>query len=328
MLKQQSNKLKIGVFVPPPLESGETQSVHNPGIGRITKEMHARLWGLLSEDNSIYEIIPGLSFRNAVVSNNKVIFNNQNGIEIDRYFWYGEIDRKPNSFDLSVLKTLSESIKVIRDPFKYECALDKHTAFSLLRGKGIPVPESILVDAKNIHLIDEIVRDWKMVVMKPRRGGFGKGVTLLDSFESVRDTAEYIHATSPQFIEGGFHLERFYENDIKLWTSVTIINGTIVYGYRKNEERFVSLGNGKLKVYDTDEIGGSVSLCEVSELHKKIALDAYKVLGVEVVGFDMIWHNGAPIIVDINTFPGMYQDLFDAQGIDGGALFYNMIINA
>ncbi len=193
--------------------------------------------------------------------------------------------------------------------------------------KFVGVPESILVDSKNIHQIESIVRDWHMLVMKPRRGGFGKGVTLLDSFESVRDTAEYINAISTQSIEGGFHLERFYENDIKLWTSVTIINGKIVYGYRKNEERFVSLGNGKLKVYDTDEIGGSVRLCEVSDLHKQVAMDAYNALGIEVIGFDMIWHEGRPIIVDVNTFPGMYQDLFEEQGIDGGKLFFEMIVN-
>ncbi|MGB4834374.1 MAG: hypothetical protein WBP40_05060 [Candidatus Moraniibacteriota bacterium] len=321
-------KLKIGVFVPPPLESNDIKSIHSPGIGRVTKKIYARLQELLSGENSVYEIFPELSFRNAVITNNKVIFNGQDDLEIEKYFWYSEIDRKPNSFDFSVLKALAETVEVTRDPFKYERALDKYTAFSLLRKSGVPVSESILVDTRNIHLVSSIVNDWKMVLMKPRRGGFGKGVTLLDSFESVRDVVEYIQATAPQFIEGGFHLERFYENDIKLWTSVTIINGTIVYGYRKNEERFVSLGGGRMKVYDTDEIGGSVHLCEVSDLHKRVALDAYKALGIEVIGFDMIWHNGAPIIVDVNTFPGMYQDLFDEQGIDGGDLFYRMITKA
>ena len=62
-----------------------------------------------------------------------------------------------------------------------------------------------------------------MLVMKPRRGGFGKGVTLFENFESVRDVAEYINATYPSTIEGGFHLERFYENDVRRWTSVTVI---------------------------------------------------------------------------------------------------------
>lgn len=327
MKSKNKQDRKVGVFVPPPLKNGETASIHNPGIGRITSEMHNRLWQLLNESPLDFQVIPDLSFRDAVINNGQVIFPGHDIGIMDGYFWYSEIDRKPNSFNLSVLKEMAARIPVVRDPFIYERALDKHTAFSLLRTKGVPVPDSVLVDAKNIHQIKSIVGKWGMAVMKPRRGGFGKGVTLLDSFEVARDTAEYIQAVSPHFLEGGFHLERFYENDISRWTSVTIVDGKIWYGYRKNSERLVSLGNGKVKVYDSDEVGGSVHLCEVSELHKQIALKAYHALGIEIVGFDLIWHDGRPIIVDINTFPGMYQSLLDEKKIDGGECFFNLLVD-
>ena len=41
----------------------------------------------------------------------------------------------------------------------------------------------------------------------------------------------------------------------------------------------------------------------------------------------MISHNGMPIIVDVNTFPGMYPELFREQGLNPGDLFYEMIIS-
>jgi len=64
-----------------------------------------------------------------------------------------------------------------------------------------------------------------------------------------------------------------------------------------------------------------------SQAHEKIALAAYKALGIEVIGFDMIYHDGRPIIVDVNTFPGMYQELLEERGLKGGDLFFKMIMN-
>jgi len=316
--------MKIGVFVPPPLESGDKKSIHSPGIGRITMPMYDRLRDLLSQRHDGVEFVQNVSFRNSAIVNGDAVFLDAQE-PLQQYFWYSEIDRKPNSYDLTFLKMLDRRIPVRRNPDAYIRALDKHLSFAQLRDSGVPVADSVLVDASNTALIESVVRSWGMVLLKPRRGGFGKGVTLLDGFESVRDTLEYIQTTATATTEGGFHLERFYDNDIDRWTSVTVIGGRIVYGYRKNKERFVSLGKGKFKVYDTDEIGGSVSICEVTDAHEKAALAAYKALGLEIVGFDMIWHEGAPIVVDVNTFPGMYQDLFDQQRIDGGQLMYNII---
>jgi len=316
----------VGIFVPPPLDLTVSRSIHNPGIGRVNKEIHARLWERL--DNSGLSISPDLNFRHALIHNGAVLFSDKQDCSIRKYFWYCEIDRKPNGFDFSVLKSLSARMPVARDPHLYERALDKHSAFSLLRKYNVPVSETILVSPKSIHQAESLIRSWEMAVLKPRRGGYGKGVTLFNNYETLRDAIEYIEATTPQSSEGGFYLERFYENDIKDWVSVTIIDGQIVYGYRKNPDRFVSLGNGKLKVYSKDEISGGVSLCAISPLQEKIALDAYNALGLEVIGFDMLLNNGTPIIVDVNTFPGMYQDLFEEQGLVGGDLFFNMIVRS
>jgi ribosomal protein S6--L-glutamate ligase len=204
--------------------------------------------------------------------------------------------------------------------------MDKYTAFSKLRESNVVVSDSLLVDAKNIHYSEEVVRGWGKILLKPRRGGYGKGVTLLNSFESLRDIVEYIDSTNKFKNEGGFYIEKFYENNIEDWVSATVIGGKIMYGYRKNIDRFSSLGNGMHKVYSKDEISGGVSLCQLSDKHRKIALKAYSVLELEIVGFDMILNNGEPIIVDVNTFPGMYPELFEQQGIDASKVFYDLII--
>ncbi|MFI6689910.1 hypothetical protein [Streptomyces sp. NPDC050485] len=59
--------------------------------------------------------------------------------------------------------------------------------------------------------------------------------------------------------------------------------------------------------------------------HVELALQAQKALGAQIIGFDMILHQGMPIIVDENTFPGFYPELFDAAGKDLGFELYRMI---
>jgi len=322
-MKLKSKKEKIGIFVPPAFEAGSTRSIHNAGMGRLDKGIQEKL--LKKLENSKYEIIIDCNFRNSVIINSEVKFNNYESLPFDKYFWYCEIDRSNNSYDFAVLNALSKKIKVVRDPKLLDEAMDKYTSFSKLRRDELSVSESVLVNAKNVHLIKDIIEKWGKVLLKPRRGGYGKGVTLFNNFESVRDTLEYIESTSKGNNENSFHLERFYENDIKEWVSATVIDGKIMYGYRKNLDRFSSLGNGENKVYSSDEISGGVSLCELSDKHTKLVLKAYDILGLDIVGFDMIIHNGEPIIIDVNTFPGMYPELFRQQGVDASEIFYDLI---
>ena len=242
-------------------------------VGWLEK-IHERLWERL--DHSGYHIVRGLNFQNSVVVNNTVRFLDDDGeSQINKYFWYCEIDRKQGSYDLAALKNLTGYVDVKRDPLLYERALDKHTSFSVLRSAGLPVADSILVNPRNIHTAEDIIRSWGKVVLKPRRGGYGKGVGLYSSFESIRDTVEYFGVIGTCGSEGGFHMERYYENNIAEWTSITILNGKIVYGYRKKQERFSRMGDGMYKVYNKNEIGGGVDLCHVSDFQAQIAVKAY-----------------------------------------------------
>jgi glutathione synthase/RimK-type ligase-like ATP-grasp enzyme len=108
--------------------------------------------------------------------------------------------------------------------------------------------------------------------------------------------------------------------------STTIINGELVYGYRKRRQKFVDFGHGFSKVYDADELGGEVDLCEVPEAYRVEALRAYEAIGAEIIGFDMIAADRRPIVVDENTFPGYYDDLFREAGQGPADAFYRLIV--
>ena len=97
-------------------------------------------------------------------------------------------------------------------------------------------------------------------------------------------------------------------------------------GYRKKADKFHDLGDGRMKVQDIDEKGGGVVVADLEPEHIELALRANEALGLSVIGFDMIWTNNGPMIVDENTYPGNYSDLYEQIDIDPAKYFANMIL--
>ncbi|KUM91078.1 hypothetical protein AQI88_38495 [Streptomyces cellostaticus] len=164
--------------------------------------------------------------------------------------------------------------------------------------------------------VEAVLEQWGRAVLKPRWGCFGQGVLLIDDFSTLRDVAGYLAGTTPAAADGTMLLERRYDNDPADWRSVTLVNGTVLYGYRKRPSRWAEFGRGAVKVYDGAGAGGEADLCEVPPAHAKQAMRAQQALGSEIIGFDMILPDGARVIVDENTFPGLYPDLIAEAGGD------------
>lgn len=319
-------KIKVGICIPPPVPNGQSASIHYGGIGRLPLNTQQKLMGMIKEIKNV-EIYTDINFRNSFIRNGKVYANDFCLNELDIFFWYCEVDRSVGSYDLDVLKTLAQDIKVVINPQSFEIGLDKYTSHLAIKRAGGSVAETVLFDYKNLYYMEKVLKEWGAAVLKPRRGGFGKGVTFINSFAILRDVADYIYSTTGTTPDKAYMLERFYDNSLDDWVSVTIINGEIMYGYRKRKIKLVEMGNGKTKVYDGNEIGGEVDGCEVPPLYREEALKAYSAIGAEIIGFDMIFSGGKPIIVDENTFPGYYEDIFKEVGRDPAEEFYKLIIS-
>ncbi|MEV0375641.1 hypothetical protein AB0I10_38850, partial [Streptomyces sp. NPDC050636] len=151
---------------------------------------------------------------------------------------------------------------------------------------------------------------------------------LVEDFATLRDVAGYLAAAAPGSADETLLLKRFYDNDLADWMSVTMVGGEVMYGYRKRPSRWATMRGGAAKVYDAAGVGGEVDLCDVPTAHAELASHAQKAMGAQIIGFDMILHQGMPIIVDENTFPGFYPELFRAAGKDLGFELYRMIAQA
>lgn len=316
----KDKKKKLGIFVPERQKDHLQINLNIASVGCLYPPILNPFLEVLRSNDQI-ELLEGLNFRNALIKDGKIYCGDVCLNELDRFFWYCETDRIPGSFDLEVLRTLARDVEVVPDPLQYELALDKYRAHLCLHDAGVNVPETILFDHRIPDRMASILEEWGAAILKPRRGGWGKGVTLIDSVERLRDIVGYVASIAERNPDHGFFLERYLDNDPERWASITMINGEVALAYRKVNAKFHDLGGGKFKVHDIDEVGGGVVKADIGPEHIWQAKLAYDALGLGLIGFDMIWTEDGPYIVDENTAPGNYIDLYAQDGIEPGLLF-------
>ncbi|WOI62002.1 ATP-grasp domain-containing protein [Streptomyces fradiae] len=304
--------LRVGTFLPPAARDGASVTAH-PEVGKIPPDDHALLLKLLRDLTDV-EFVHDLDFRRSFVRDGRVYCGEFCLDDLDLYLWHAEVPRDPDAYALEALRTLATAVPVVPDPARFTTGLDKYRAHLRLSRAGVPVPDTILVDRRDTAAAAPVIAEWGRALLKPRRGSFGHGILLVEDYATLRDLADYLGHTLAGATESTFLLERFYPNDPADWVGTTFVNGALMYGYRKRGHRFTRLSADAVKVYDPDSVGGDVDGCEVPPEHARIAGRAQRALGLPLVGFDLILYEGRPLIVDENTFPGLYPDLFAAAG--------------
>lgn len=309
--------LRVGAFLPARAPDDA------PGDGGVIPEgEHAVLVDLLDGMPDV-EFVHGLDFRDSHIRRGRVHCGDVCLNDLDAYLWYVDFARKPGTYDLDALTTLKHDTAVVPDPDQVAVAFDKHWASLALARAGAPVPDSVLVSARNLAAAEPVIEEWGSAVLKPRRGCFGWGVTFIDSFAALRDIVGYLDAeTTESRVRGvasagsgrSFLLERFYPNSPDDWLGVTVAGDEVVYGFRKKTDRHVRWNDTAWKVYDPERGGGSVEHREVPPEHAALVHTARRAFDLPLLGFDLIRHEDRLLIVDANTGPALYRELFAASG--------------
>ncbi|MDP8909342.1 MAG: hypothetical protein M3N47_09565 [Chloroflexota bacterium] len=308
--------VRVGTFLPPE-EPSTPGGGDIPGLGKVPPTALTRFWERASSLEGV-EFLQDLDIRRSFIRGDRVYCGDICLNDLDLYVWYAEVDRHLGSYALEALKTLSADTPVLPDPFAFEVGLDKYQSHLALRRAGVRVADAVLFDHHNVAAVAPVMEQWGRAVLKPRWGYFGRGVLYVEDFPALRDLVGYMQVTTGGSPDRAFLLERFYENDPDESMGTTIIGGSLMYGYRKRPTRRAAIGEGGWKVFDREGLGGHVDLSQPSAAHVEQALRAQKALGVEIIGFDMLLYEGEPVIVDENTFPGLYPELFAAVGRDLG----------
>lgn len=252
------------------------------------------------------ELIP-VTLAGAYVENGKVYGGDICLSDLDMIFWLYYVG--DNFFEWDMLHMLSQVTTVLPNPRAAFRARNKFYAHTQIRNAGVPTADFCAFPATAAETMAGKLKDWGEVVLKPVHGDFGHGICKVSNPRAFIDTIAYAQSFSREPLD--IFCERFEKNDIAKWISATVIDGTVVFGYRKRPTAFVE----GWKVYDAGRIGGNADYVDPAPV-REIAAAAAEALGCDIVGFDLIFseRQQAYVIVDENTLPGMYADCFEASG--------------
>ncbi|MFH1390985.1 MAG: ATP-grasp domain-containing protein [Candidatus Diapherotrites archaeon] len=301
---------KIGLWIPS-RKNYSSVSIEQPGY--FIQNFKEDIMKILKNQKNV-EIIEDLDFRKAVVKNSDVFLRDFCFSELDVFFWLGEIDRSPTSYHIEILETIAKKTKVINNPSALKIGLDKYLSQLTLKQNNIPVPEFMLASPDNLEEIRKQVEK-KTFIIKPRFGSFGSGIMKIADYQNLVDIVDYSEQKS-------HFLEEFIEFDFENWIGINVIGGKIIYGYGKEKSKISGW-----KVFDRERKGGKMILKKPSKEQEKIALQVAKATGLDFFGVDIIKSKqGQNYAIDVNTFPGLYPEMFAEAKVNGAEHLVKLIL--
>ncbi len=192
-------------------------------------------------------------------------------------------------FRLDVLYAMEDlGVHVVNGPSAIEKSLDKYRSLYLLARRGIPVPETVVLEDPATAY--EMMRIMPEVVLKPVFGSRGHGSTRI----SDRDVAWNIFREQA-FFRHVLYLQRFIPHGKKDIRAFVVGGEVIAAMIRENPFSWktnVAMGAKPKSIRLRGEL-------------EELALKASETLGCEVAGVDLlISEKGEPYVLEVNSQPG------------------------
>lgn len=181
--------------------------------------------------------------------------------------------------------TLNESIAISR-------SRDKFRSLQLLARKGIPMPLTSF--AQSPDDTEDLIRmvGGAPLVIKLLEGTQGKGVILADSHQSAVSIINAFKEMSANILVQEF-IEESRGTDIRCF----VIGDKVVAAVKRQAKE----GDFRANVHQ----GGKALKVKLSPQERAIAIGAAKTMGLKVAGVDLIRSNHGPLVLEINSSPGL-----------------------
>lgn len=190
-------------------------------------------------------------------------------------------------FDMMGVPSLLTSTALIR-------SRDKLRSLQILSKSGVGIPKSVFArhpKSDDIKImIDEV--GGTPVILKLLEGTHGTGVVKVDSIPSAKSTVEAFSGIKKDIIVQEF-IEEAKGKDIRVF----VVNGEVV----GSMERSGQDGEFRSNLHK----GGIAAPLELSAKEKSIAIEAANLHGLTVAGVDMIISSRGPLIIEVNSTPGL-----------------------
>ncbi len=192
-------------------------------------------------------------------------------------------------FRLDALYTMEDlGVHVINKPSAIERSMDKYRSLYLLHKRGIPVPETVVVEDPSIAF--EFMRTMPDIVLKPVFGSRGHGSTRI----SDRDLAWNI-LREQAFFRHVIYMQRFIPHRRRDIRAFVIGNEVVAAMVRENPESW------KTNV----AMGAKPKPIKLEGELEDLAIKSTEILGCEVAGVDILLsESGNAYVLEVNSQPG------------------------
>ena len=181
--------------------------------------------------------------------------------------------------------TLNESIAIAR-------SRDKFRSLQLLARKGIPMPlTSFAQSPDNTADLIRMVGGAPLVI-KLLEGTQGKGVVLADSHQSA---VSIINAFKE--MHANILVQEFIQESCGTDIRCLVIGDKVVAAIKRQAKE----GEFRANVHQ----GGKALKVKLTPQERTIAIAAAKTMGLKVAGVDLLRSNHGPLVLEINSSPGL-----------------------
>lgn len=198
-------------------------------------------------------------------------------------------------FEMMGVYPLNESVAIGR-------SRDKLRSMQLLARDGIGLPVTTFAhDPKQTEEVLELAGGAPLVI-KLLEGTQGLGVVLADTDRSAKSVVEAFRATNTNILVQEF-IKEAGGSDIR----AIVIGGRVVAAMKRTGAE----GDFRSNLHR----GGSARVIKLSPEERSTAVRAAKAMGLNVCGVDMLRANHGPVVMEVNSSPGL-EGVEKATGLD------------
>ena len=193
-------------------------------------------------------------------------------------------------FEMMKVFTAIESQALVR-------SRDKLRSLQILSRAGLGLPKTVFTNySRNVK---DIIRNagGSPVVIKVLEGTQGLGVVLAETDNAAESVIEAFNGLKARVIVQEF-ISESKGADIRAF----VVDGVVIGAMKRQGKK----GEFRSNLHR----GGTAEIIELSEDEENAALKAVRVMGLGVAGVDMLQSNHGPLILEVNSSPGL-------EGIEG-----------
>jgi ribosomal protein S6--L-glutamate ligase len=192
---------------------------------------------------------------------------------------------------------------------------DKLRSLQILSKNGLGMPKTAFTNFSKggeKQLIEQV--SGAPVIIKLLEGTQGLGVVLAETAKAAQSVVEAFHGLKARIIVQEY-IKEAKGADIRAF----VVNGKVVGAMKRQGAE----GEFRSNLHR----GGVAAVIKLSRAEKLAALNAAKALGLDVAGVDMLQSLRGPLILEVNSSPGL-EGIEGATGINVAAEIVKFVVDS